>query len=130
MITLRGSTSRRSTTMRIAAGIPVLFLLASCNGDPLNTSGTTGNSQAPIITTSPTNVTVAAGQPASFTVTATGAPPLAFQWIRNGVDIPGATQSTYTLAAATVSDNGAIFSVRVSNPFGSVTSGTAVLTVQ
>jgi|SRR5882672_3795163 len=130
MITHRGSTSRRSTALRIAAGIPVLLLLASCNGDPLNTAGSTGNSQAPIITTSPVNVTVAEGQPATFTVSATGASPLAFQWIRGGVDISGATSSTYTLAAATASDSTAVFSVRVSNTFGSVTSGNATLTVQ
>ena len=33
---------------------------------------------------------------ATFTVAASGTPPLAYQWQRNGVDIPGATSSSYT----------------------------------
>ena len=129
MATKRESTSRRRVTLLIAATIPALLLLAGCNGDPLNTSNTTGGGNAPIITTSPASTTVTAGQPATFTVSATGASPLSFQWIRDGVDIPGATQMTYVLSAATTADNGAQFSARVSNSFGSVTSSNATLTV-
>src|SRR5256885_12193908 len=94
MATKRESTSRRRVTLLIAATIPALLRLAACNGDPLNTSNTTGGGNAPIITTSPASTTVTAGQPATFTVSATGASPLSFQWIRDGVDIPGATQMT------------------------------------
>jgi hypothetical protein len=84
---------------------------------------------APSITTQPANVSVTAGQPASFTVSASGTAPLQYQWQRNGGDIAGATAASYTLAAAALADNGATFSVRVSNPAGSVTSTAATLSV-
>jgi hypothetical protein len=84
---------------------------------------------APTITTSPVATAVTEGQGASFTVVADGTAPLAYAWRRNGSTIAGATAATYTLAAATLADNAAAFSVVVSNSAGSVTSGAAVLTV-
>jgi hypothetical protein len=83
----------------------------------------------PSITTQPVNLTVTAGQTASFTVAATGTAPLSYQWNRNGTAISGATSSSYTTAATTSSDNGAQFAVAVSNSAGSVTSNAATLTV-
>ncbi len=84
---------------------------------------------APSITTQPTNQTVAAGQTASFSVAATGTALLSYQWNRNGSAISGATSSSYTTPVITNSDNGAQFTVRVSNTVGSVTSNAATLTV-
>ncbi|MCS7100069.1 MAG: immunoglobulin domain-containing protein [Burkholderiaceae bacterium] len=84
---------------------------------------------APTITEHPAAATVTEGNAATFSVSATGTAPLAYQWKRGGVDIAGATGSTYTLAAATLADNGAVFSVTVSNSAGSVTSNAATLTV-
>lgn len=84
----------------------------------------------PAITTSPANLTVTAGQTATFNVIASGTAPLAYQWQRNGVDIPGATSSTYSLAGTVAADNGAGYRVRVSNSAGNVMSAAAVLTVQ
>jgi glucose/arabinose dehydrogenase len=86
-------------------------------------------SPAPTITSHPANVTVAAGQPATFTVGASGAPPLAYQWQRNNVNIPGATSSSYTLASAQAANDGDAFRVNVSNSFGNVFSNAAILTV-
>lgn len=85
--------------------------------------------QAPAITQQPANVTVAAGQMATFAVVATGSAPLAYQWQRNGTPIPGATGASYTTAATTAGDNGATFRVVVSNGMGSATSNDATLTV-
>jgi HYDIN/CFA65/VesB family protein/glycosyl hydrolase family 123/carboxypeptidase family protein/Ig-like domain-containing protein len=84
---------------------------------------------APTITTQPANQTVAAGQTASFSVTATGTAPLSYQWKKNGAAITGATSSSYTTPTTTSSDNGAQFTAVVSNTAGSVTSSTATLTV-
>ena len=56
--------------------------------------------QAPAITQHPANRTVSVGQSASFTVAASGAPPLSYQWQRNGVNISGATAASYTLPSA------------------------------
>jgi glucose/arabinose dehydrogenase len=86
-------------------------------------------SQAPTITTHPTSQTVTIGQSVMFSVTASGSPPLSYQWQRNGVDIPGATSSSYTLPLALPTDDGARFRVRVTNGAGSATSNEAVLTV-
>jgi hypothetical protein len=82
----------------------------------------------PAITTQPQAQTVAAGASATFTVAATSATPLSYQWRRNGTPIPGATAASYAFAA-TAADQGAAFQVVVSNTAGSVTSATASLAV-
>ena len=86
-------------------------------------------SQAPTITTHPSSQTVSAGGSATFTVAASGTPPLSYQWQRNGVDITGATSASYTLSGVTTADSGANFRARVTNSAGSVTSNQATLTV-
>ena len=89
------------------------------------TSGT-----PPSITTQPANKTVSAGKAAKFSVTAAGTPPLAYQWRKNGVNITGATKTSYTTPPTTTGDNGSLFSVVVSNSAGNVTSNNATLTVR
>ena len=84
---------------------------------------------APSITQHPQDVTVPVGASATFTVAASGAQPLLYQWQRNGIDIPGATSSSYSLTGVQSQDNGALFRCRVSNAFGSTTSNPARLTV-
>jgi len=83
----------------------------------------------PSITTQPVNRTVAAGQSATFSVTAAGTAPLTYQWQKNGVNIAGATASSYTTPPATTADSGSTFRVVVSNAAGSATSNSATLTV-
>ncbi len=70
---------------------------------------------APSITQQPQPLSVVAGGSATFSVVATGSEPLAYQWRRDGADIPGAVAASYTLPASAVSDDGALFSVVVSN---------------
>jgi hypothetical protein len=84
---------------------------------------------APTITTQPADKTVTAGQTATFSVVAAGTAPLSYQWQKNAADITGATTSSYTTPVTTTADNGAMFRVMVSNTAGSITSGTATLTV-
>ncbi|HEY0704093.1 MAG TPA: immunoglobulin domain-containing protein [Candidatus Acidoferrales bacterium] len=86
--------------------------------------------QAPLIISQPVSVTVTVGQTATFSVTATGPGPLSYQWYVNGSPISGANSSTYTTPATTLTQSGSIFTVVVSNPNGSVSSGPATLTVQ
>lgn len=90
----------------------------------------TGPTGAPQITVQPANQTVGVGQAATFSVTATGAPPLAYQWQKNGANISGANSSSYTTPAAALADSGTKFDVLVSNSVGSATSSMATLTVQ
>jgi hypothetical protein len=83
----------------------------------------------PSITTQPASQTVTAGQTASFSVAATGTAPMNYQWNKNGTAISGATSSSYTTPATSSFDNGAQFTVAVSNTAGTVTSNAATLTV-
>ncbi|HEV3421945.1 MAG TPA: DUF4082 domain-containing protein [Candidatus Acidoferrum sp.] len=87
------------------------------------------SSTAPSISSQPASKTVTVGQTASFSVTATGTAPLTYQWQKNGAAISGATSSSYTTPTTTSTDNGALFTVVVSNSVGKVTSGSATLTV-
>jgi pectin methylesterase-like acyl-CoA thioesterase len=87
----------------------------------------------PSITQQPTNITVLNGQPASFTVGASGVPLPGYQWKKNGVPISPlanatATNATFTIASTQPSDI-ATYSVIVSNPAGNLVSSNATLTV-
>jgi hypothetical protein len=84
---------------------------------------------APAITQQPADARVTAGSSATFSVTATGTAPLAYQWRRNGVVVAGATAASYTTPPTALADSGATFSVRISNGGGAVTSSNATLTV-
>jgi hypothetical protein len=101
-------------------------LLSACGGT--TSSGIPGGGTAPTITTQPANVTVTAGQPATFSVAATGTAPLTYQWTKGGMNV-GMNSATYTTAATSAADNGAKIQVVVSNSDGRVTSMMATLTV-
>jgi hypothetical protein len=81
------------------------------------------------IVTGPSNLTVSAGNPATFTVVAVGSLPLTYQWLRNGATISGANGPTYSFTAQ-AADNNARFSCQVTNSLGSDTSSQATLTVK
>lgn len=88
-----------------------------------------GATALPVILEQPQNLTIDPGWPVYFYVVASGSISMKYQWQRNGVNIIGATSSWYFGAAQNTSDNGAIYTVVVSNAAGSVTSSPAVLTV-
>jgi beta-galactosidase len=101
-----------------------------------NAAGTVMSNQAtlsvnlpPTITSQPVDRTVSVGKTAKFTVTATGTKTLTYQWRKNGINIPGGVKASYTTPPATTEDDGALFSVVVTNPYGSATSNSAKLTV-
>ena len=82
----------------------------------------------PVITAQPANQGVVAGANANFAVTASGTPPLVYQWVFGNAAIPGATNTTLTITNVQPTDAGG-YSVLVMNPVGAVTSAVAVLTV-
>jgi hypothetical protein len=82
----------------------------------------------PIITTEPVALTRFSGQPATFSVVATGTATLTYQWRKNTVNIDGQTGPTLTIASATPADDGQYDCV-VSNGCGSDTSTSVQLTV-
>jgi plastocyanin len=92
----------------------------------LMVQGVTNN--PPTITTQPHSQSVTVGQAASFSVGASGTPPLSFQWLFGGTALAGATMSSLTINNAQAANAGN-YSAVVANAFGSVTSSVAVLTV-
>lgn len=124
--TNNSATAPGATQMTSSVQVGCNFAGCSSEGPP----AISGNSVAASIAVQPYNMTVAAGQPATFSVTGAGSPPLTYQWQRNGANITGATNASYTISATSAADNGAVFSVTVGNSIGSVTSNPATLTVQ
>ena len=84
--------------------------------------------QAPVITTQPYWQGVIAGQTATFSVKASG-DTLSYQWYKNGSAISGANDSLYITPATVLADNGSLYSVKVSNSYGSDSSNSAKLLV-
>jgi len=103
-------------------GLVATLLLSGC----LSSVGP----EAPSISQEPKDRTVFVGQSAKFDFGGSGKPPFTFQWLRNGVIIAGATEATYSTPAVTAADDGAKFSVKISNAQGSATSKEATLTVK
>jgi hypothetical protein len=81
-----------------------------------------------VITQQPLSVVRAVGQPASFSVAATGTAPLSYQWMKNGVNIAGAAGSSYSIPS-TVTADAASYSVTVTGPVGAATSSSVALTL-
>lgn len=82
----------------------------------------------PFVTTQPQAQVLPPGTNVTLVTVVEGSAPLAFQWRRNGVVIPGATGATLTLTNLSAAHSGS-YSLTVSNVFASVISDTAVLTV-
>jgi hypothetical protein len=120
------ATAPGATQMNSSVQVGCNFLGCSSEEPPM----ISGTSVSASIAVQPYGVTVAAGQSAIFTVTAAGSPTLTYQWQRNGSDISGATNPSYTLPSTASADNGAVFTVTVGNSIGSVTSSPATLVVQ
>src|SRR5262249_55017324 len=83
----------------------------------------------PSITSQPLSQAAVIGYAASFSVAATGSGSLSYQWFRNGSALSGANGNYYRTQSTTTADNGASFTVVVTDSTGSVTSSPAVLTV-
>jgi len=76
----------------------------------------------------PTNQTAVLGTAVRFTVTALGTPPLSYQWLFNGTNMAGATNSELMLFNVQPTNAGT-YAVTVANAYGPITSSNAVLTL-
>src|SRR5581483_8261454 len=81
------------------------------------------------ISSGPASQTVSAGDLATFSVTASGADLLTYQWLFNGHPIPGANAATFTLSHPAEDADAGSYSVVVSGAGLSVTSAPALLAV-
>lgn len=125
-----------TVTFASGAGFPVDLLVGPEGGLYYASRGSSAiyridstTQQKPSIVSEPSDLTVAAGQPATFSVSANGTTPLRYQWYRNGTAISGATSTTYRINSTAAADNGARFYVVVTNDLGNATSRTAFLTI-
>jgi hypothetical protein len=88
----------------------------------------------PAISLQPLGAYVVVGQPASFTVSAVGGPPLIYRWFKGGAPLSdggtlsGAGTATLNISSTATSDSGG-YSVIITNTGGSATSAVANLTV-
>ena len=106
----------------VGAGMPPLVDMGAYERVPLSVSA-------------PANQTVCAGAPVSFSVTASGSPPLSYRWRKGGIDlsnggsISGATTAMLTIDPTVTGDSGS-YDVLVTDGFGqSLASAAATLTV-
>jgi hypothetical protein len=84
---------------------------------------------APSVVLQPQSLSVLPGGVAQFNVVAGGTAPLTYQWLLNGSPITAATNSGLILSNASCGQNGALFSVSITNAGGSVASSNAILTI-
>ena len=83
----------------------------------------------PVITAQPQSLNVTNGNPANFSVTASGDGALSYQWYYNTNTLLVGQNATNLLIASTLTNNAGTYSVVVSNFVGTVTSSLAILTV-
>lgn len=88
-----------------------------------------GDRQPPLITTPPLTQTVNAGAAVTLSVALSGSEAWLIQWMKDGMDIPGANGLSYTIPSSTTSDAG-IYKVRVVNEFGTTESLGGTLSIR
>ncbi|HYG23106.1 MAG TPA: Ig-like domain-containing protein [Verrucomicrobiae bacterium] len=79
-------------------------------------------------TNRPANQTVVGGQPVTFSADILASGPLAYQWLRNGNPINGATNAIFTIPMVLTNDAGT-YSLRIENAISTNTTRAATLTV-
>ncbi|MGE5810472.1 MAG: LamG-like jellyroll fold domain-containing protein [Ignavibacteria bacterium] len=85
--------------------------------------------RAPFIIQQPEKEQLLEGFSATFRIHAVGNS-VTYQWQKNGVNIPGATDTFYVTPAATLADSGTVYRVIATNSFGADTSDNALLEVR
>lgn len=83
----------------------------------------------PFIIEQPKTAQVFAGDSVTFNCNVISDTTIGYQWLKNGVNISGATSSSYTIFPALPADSGSVYRVIVSNSFGNDSSDNALLKV-
>ncbi|MDF9826980.1 T5SS/PEP-CTERM-associated repeat protein/autotransporter-associated beta strand protein [Ereboglobus sp. PH5-10] len=92
------------------------------------------NFASPEITAQPSDATVTAGNPATFTAVVSGTPKPSLKWQSSSdgatwTDISGATTASHTIPNATTAQNGTLYRLAATNARGLATSHAGLLTV-
>ena len=112
--------SYAATAAAIAS--PWVMQVGAFNAAVLSTNGVTNF--APAITVQPVGVTNSTAAGFTLSLTATGTPAPAYQWLLNNTNLSGATTNSYSQSPAGTNQSGNYTCV-VTNSFGSVTSAVA-----
>ncbi|WP_415909899.1 immunoglobulin domain-containing protein [Oleiharenicola sp. Vm1] len=130
---IAGATNASFTIASATAGDAGTYTVVATNsaGSAISNGATltvTTSNVAPEITSSPSGQIATLGSSVTFTVTATGSPAPTYQWRKDGNAIAGATNASFTIANVALGDVGH-YTAAVTNPLGTVISGSAALTV-
>ena len=106
------------------AGTYAVQVSGACNS-VTNFATLTINQEA-FVASPPVSLTNCPGTSASFSVTAGGTGPFSYQWLKDGLALPGKTNSSLTLPSVSTADAGA-YSVLVTGACGNSVFGDAVL---
>jgi hypothetical protein len=79
----------------------------------------------PVITLQPCGQILVIGAPVSFSIAATGTGTLSYQWARNGTPLSSATDTSYSPGVMAAGEDGAVYSVAVTDGFGTTTTSAA-----
>jgi hypothetical protein len=131
---ITGATNSTYTTNNVQlsdSGSQFSCLVSNVNSTTLSSNAvmTVLPGLPPAITSQPANLTVSAGNSATFSLTATSTVPISYFWTRNNTFISDATNSSYTTNNVQQSNSGDQFSCLASNIFGTTQSSNAILTV-
>ncbi len=129
-VNISGETNPSFTIASVSASDAANYSVAvtnSCNSLTSANAALAVNTPASI-STPPVDQTVCAGQSVTFSVNAAGTSPT-YQWRKGGVNISGATSSSYTKTGVTTADAGSYDVVVSVNNCTSVTSSPAILTI-
>ena len=95
----------------------VVAVVTNPNYQGAATNQLTIQARAPLITSGPTNQIVPVGQTANLSVGVLTAGTVGYQWLKDGILLPGATNATLTIGAMAFTNCGS-YRVVVSNQFG------------
>jgi hypothetical protein len=122
-VTLGGQTYQWINTLPASP-----FVVGPSGGSTTVTATYAVTCTAPAIQADPISQTAVYGDPVSFTLSASGTSPLSYEWYKDGSQISGADQSTYSIPSASMSDAGLYHAV-AGNACGTTSSSQAQLTV-
>jgi hypothetical protein len=123
------STYNIAATVTADAGTYTVQVTGACAPGVTSIGSVLTINEQPEIITQPLSQTVCAGQSVTFSVNAGVTSGATYQWRRNGLNIVGATSSSYTIASTATGDAGNYDVVVSGTCPPSVTSSVAVLTI-
>lgn len=122
LLVMTSTGASTATTTSVVNTGRLIYSIVNLAGDGTVTT-------SPYITSQPASATVYRGKPATLSVAAGGTGAFTYQWYKGTSPIEGATSASYVFTAVADTDAGS-YRVKVTSPYGTLTSTTATLTVQ